>query len=209
MPKMISHCNRHTAAVLSTVVLAGAGLSACGNGDRPSSASQPSGQAAGTAEGNSADRAFVAGMVPHHQSAVDMAQVALERGQSTFVKGLAQDIVDSQTKELATMRAGDDRLASAGVKAGKPAGGHAGMTDEKDPAQALKTADPFDAAFIKEMLPHHKAALPMAQAELDKGGDPELKKVAQAIVDGQTREISAMEKHAGAQDGTHGAQHSG
>lgn len=197
----MSHRFRAPLVLLTAVVLA-AVLAACGgNGGGSGDAGQP-------AAGNSADRTFVAGMVPHHQSAIDMAQVALSRGQGTFVKNLAQDIVDSQAKELATMRAADRRLADAGVKAGKAEGEHSGMAED-DPAQALKTANPFDAAFIKEMLPHHKAALPMAQAELDKGSDPELKKVAQAIIDAQTREIDAMEKHGDAQGGTHGAEHSG
>lgn len=208
------HIPRSLLALLSVLALAIV-ASACGDDDEAGNAGQPAAQTAG-AKGNVTDRGFVAGMVPHHQSAVDMAQVALERGKSAFVKELAQDIVDSQMKELATMRAADDRLAAAGVEAGKAAGGHSsGMAEEEDPAVKLKTAEPFDEAFIKEMLPHHKSALPMAQAELDKGGDAELKKVAQGIIADQTREIGEMEKFAKEELGSvpadeeHGGGHSG
>ena len=188
--------NRSIVALLSVLALAMV-VSACGDDGEPSGAGQPAGQTSDTTKGNATDLEFVAGMVPHHQSAIDMAQVALERGKSSFVKELAQDIVDSQMAELTTMQAADDRLASAGVKAGKPGAGHSsGMAEEEDPVEKLKTADPFDEAFIKEMLPHHKAALPMAQKELDKGGDAELKKVAQGIIDEQKREIAEMEKFA-------------
>ena len=64
--------------------------------------------------GNPVDRAFVAAMIPHHQSAVQMAKIAQRRGKSAFVKRLADDIVRTQTKEIATMRAGDQRLQRAG-----------------------------------------------------------------------------------------------
>jgi len=209
--------NRKFAALLSVAALSGVAV-ACGDDDEPGNAGQPAAQTSEASKGNGTDRAFVAGMVPHHQSAIDMAQVALERDKSPFVKELAQAIVDSQMTELDAMQAADDRLAEAGVEAGKPGAGHSsGMAEEEDPAQKLKTAEPFDEAFIKEMLPHHKSALPMAQAELDKGGDPELRKVAQGIVDEQTREIAEMEKFSKEELGStpagdgeeHGGGHSG
>jgi uncharacterized protein (DUF305 family) len=195
------HIPRSVLALLSVVVLALV-ASACGDDDQA--------KTGGATKANSTDRAFVAGMVPHHQSAIDMAQVALERGQSPFVKTLAKNIAGSQQPQIDAMRKADDRLAGAGIKPAAPAGGHeSGM--EEDPATKLKSASPFDEAFIKEMLPHHKSALPMAQAELDKGGDAELKKIAQQIIDDQTPEIAAMEKNFGtaAADEEHGGGHSG
>jgi uncharacterized protein (DUF305 family) len=51
-----------------------------------------------------ADRDFVAGMIPHHQGAVDMARVELKYGTDPALKKLAQDIVASQEKEIAFMR---------------------------------------------------------------------------------------------------------
>jgi uncharacterized protein (DUF305 family) len=49
-----------------------------------------SGESAG---GNGTHRAFVAGTIPHHESAVEMAEIARQRGESEFVKQLADDIV--------------------------------------------------------------------------------------------------------------------
>ncbi len=52
-----------------------------------------------------ADRDFVAGMIPHHQGAVDMARVELKYGTDPELRKMAQDIIDSQTKEIAFMKA--------------------------------------------------------------------------------------------------------
>jgi uncharacterized protein (DUF305 family) len=52
-----------------------------------------------------ADRDFVAGMIPHHQGAVEMAQVELKYGTDPDLRKLAQDIVAAQEKEIAFMKA--------------------------------------------------------------------------------------------------------
>ena len=51
-----------------------------------------------------ADRDFVAGMIPHHQGAIDMAEVELRYGKNTELRQLAQEIVAAQQKEIALMR---------------------------------------------------------------------------------------------------------
>lgn len=193
-------------ALAATAALAIAG---CGDDDTP-------GSSASGAGGNGVDRAFVADMIPHHESAIEMAKIAEERGESAFVKKLADDIASSQGEEIATMRREDDALELAGVKRGS-----LGLPDhmkgmDDDPAK-LKTADSFDQAFIEMMIPHHEGAIEMAKVELAKGEDPELRTLAQDIIDAQQREITAMRKHvgddAGADDGAqeqeHGSGHSG
>lgn len=51
------------------------------------------------------DRDFVAGMLPHHQGAVDMAEVELKYGRDPQLRKLARDIVAAQRKEIAFMQA--------------------------------------------------------------------------------------------------------
>lgn len=50
------------------------------------------------------DVAFICGMLPHHQGAIDMAKAELQYGDDPWAKQLAQAIVDAQTKEIAEMK---------------------------------------------------------------------------------------------------------
>jgi uncharacterized protein (DUF305 family) len=51
-----------------------------------------------------ADQDFVAGMIPHHQGAIDMARAELRYGRNEQLRRLAQEIIVSQTQEIAVMR---------------------------------------------------------------------------------------------------------
>jgi uncharacterized protein (DUF305 family) len=50
----------------------------------------------------------------------------------------------------------------------------------------------FDLRFINAMIPHHESAIAMAQDALSKSQRPEIKKLAQSIVDSQQAEINQM-----------------
>ena len=51
-----------------------------------------------------ADQTFVAMMTPHHQGAIDMAQVELRYGKDPALRRLATDIISAQEKEIALMQ---------------------------------------------------------------------------------------------------------
>ncbi|MFC4172445.1 DUF305 domain-containing protein [Microvirga sp. GCM10011540] len=51
------------------------------------------------------DTAFVKGMIPHHQSAIDMAKVVLQYGKDEQAKKWANDVIREQEREIAEMRA--------------------------------------------------------------------------------------------------------
>ncbi len=51
------------------------------------------------------DIAFMKGMIPHHQAAIDMARVVLEFGKDPQTRKLAEDVIREQTREIGDMKA--------------------------------------------------------------------------------------------------------
>ena len=51
------------------------------------------------------DVAFVCGMIPHHQGAINMAKAELAHGDNQWAKDMAQKVIDAQEKEIADMLA--------------------------------------------------------------------------------------------------------
>ncbi|HEV7291316.1 MAG TPA: DUF305 domain-containing protein [Devosia sp.] len=49
------------------------------------------------------DVAFVCGMIPHHQSAVNMAKAQLKHGDDPWARELAQSVIENQEQEIADM----------------------------------------------------------------------------------------------------------
>jgi uncharacterized protein (DUF305 family) len=71
------------------------------------------------------DVAFVQGMIPHHQGAIDMAEIVLKHGKDPETRKLAGEIIAAQRAEIAQMRAWLEKRG-AGTTAGKGANPHAG-----------------------------------------------------------------------------------
>ena len=80
------------------------------------------------------DRDFVAMMSPHHQGAIDMAISELRYGKNEQLRRLAQEIIVSQTQEIAAMKLAIGEQVTASVpaptQAGRmPAHDHMNMSD--------------------------------------------------------------------------------
>lgn len=142
------------------------------------------------------DLAFIDSMIPHHESAIAMAEVARERSQRQEILTLADAIITTQQAEIDQLRAYRD----AWFPDAAPTTGMAGMEDMAGMAMsdgeldALRGADPFDRAFIDAMIPHHESAIQMAHAILETTTRAELRTIAEAIVDAQQAEIDEMQR---------------
>lgn len=172
-------------------------LTACGSGDDPALDAGPGSAAtksSASSQNNDADVTFIRDMTPHHESALAMAELAVDRAENAQIKDLAKRIAAAQTPEIEQM-AELARAFGVDVKMGgdKPHSGASGGAMEGGAARLEKLSGAaFDKAFLEEMIPHHESAVAMSQTELDAGKNPEAKALAQAIISGQTKEIAEM-----------------
>jgi uncharacterized protein (DUF305 family) len=149
----------------------------------------------GEAEATETDGAFVTQMVPHHESAIQMAEVAQVEATHPEVKALADDIIASQSDEIDSLNAIHERLY--GTPVGEmDHGSMDGMSMSEMgmdmSATDLEGATPFDREFIDMMIPHHQGAIVMARAELAEGEDEEARALATEIIEAQSTEIEQM-----------------
>jgi uncharacterized protein (DUF305 family) len=145
-----------------------------------------------------ADRHFIEMMIPHHQGAIDMANLALSRAKHAEIKRLAETIKRDQTREIQQMRTWYKQWYGTEVPATSMGGmGMMGMSRHRDmmgDLTALRNASDFDAEFIRQMIPHHEMALRMSRMVINHGNRRELRNLADSIIRSQTSEINQMQQ---------------
>ena len=143
-------------------------------------------------KGKYSDKAFIDAMVPHHQGAIEMAEVALKNAEHEEIKQLSRNIISTQEAEIEELKAIKEQEFGTSEVPMKMSAGEMQMMGMTDPDE-LANKDPFDKAFIDAMIPHHQSAIEMAQVAYRESDNPEIKALAEGIVDAQTREIAQME----------------
>ena len=161
--------------------------------------SSPVGLRQGGMMGQNIDRHFIEEMIPHHDGAIAMAELALERSKRAEILTLSKGIIEAQKRENAQMRAW-----YADWFGGEPSGsssmggrmGHGGMGMQmmgmEGDLDTLKSAPDFDLEFIAQMIPHHEMAVMMALMLSASTERPEMKKLAGDIITSQSKEIEMM-----------------
>jgi len=192
-----------------TLVIAGllAGaltLTACGSDD-PTVAGDGTSTSSEQAQFNDADVAFAAGMVPHHQQAVEMAELMLDKQPSAPVRALAEQIKAAQEPEIEQL---DGLLETFGEE--PPSGGHGGhgghggsssssehagmMTDEQMHELEEASGTEAERLFLTMMIEHHQGAVQASETEIADGEHQPAIELATTIRDDQQAEIAEMEQ---------------
>lgn len=187
---------------ITAAALAGALLVLAGCGDDSSEASGES--------HNDADVTFAQQMIPHHQQAIEMAQMAAAQAESPEVKDLAADIEAAQGPEIETLTGwledwdeevpdsmsdmegdmGHD-MSDMGEESSSEMSGM--MSTEDMTALEASSGAEFDQMFLTMMIEHHQGAIEMAQTEQSEGEYAEAIALAEEIETTQSEEIATME----------------
>jgi uncharacterized protein (DUF305 family) len=187
------------AAITTTIVLAGCTINiGTPGGAMNESNMMGSSNASGSqsSDFSSSDVMFAQMMIPHHQQAVDMSELALTTSSNPEVLALAKQIRDAQAPEIELMNSWIDS-AGASSHMGHDMGdmgmdGMGGMMSD-DEMSALKnaTGSAFDTLYLEGMIAHHEGALQMVSM-IENSNNAEVKKLGDAIVTSQTAEIAQM-----------------
>lgn len=158
------------------------------------------------------DLLYIDIMVPHHEMAVAMARIAQVQSTRPEVVSLAAEIVEAQTGELDQLRAwreawypdvpalsetqifaGLETKASSPGRGGAPGLDSLAMTGMQSAvAELCEAAGPFDLAFIDHMVEHHTGAVLISELVAAEAIHPEMRQLAQSVVDTQSAEITTM-----------------
>lgn len=146
---------------------------------------------------SSYDVRFIDAMTMHHDGAIKMARMALDKAQHAPLRQLAQKMIDDQKNEIETMKGWRDPWAKGMPQSDPmPMPGMMPDTEMQKMMSALQSAqgNDFDLAFTESMVKHHQSAIMMAQDALSKASSDEIKGLAKKIVSAQKKEQATLRR---------------
>lgn len=187
--------DRKTGVLLAIIVLLGAAVisMAISRDHNGMKSGHMGGHSSSQANGNltGADVMFLQMMIPHHQQAVDISELALSKSKDRELTELAKAIANGQRAEIVKMKAW---LKDAGASEDMGHSMHdmGGMlSDEELTALTSATGTKFDLLWLQGMTAHHDGALHMTQM-IEDAQNPEIKAFGEAIVIEQSAQIEQM-----------------
>lgn len=148
----------------------------------------------GSMMGQGIDEKFIVQMIPHHEGAIEMAELALTRSKRPEIISLSNAIIAAQQKEITEMTSWyTEWFGAAPVTDSREMGGMhmSGMTGDMDDLNKASDAD-FDRIFLTQMIPHHEMAIMMVSMLAATTERSEMKQLADNIKTSQAREIEMM-----------------
>jgi uncharacterized protein (DUF305 family) len=126
-----------------------------------------------------------------------MAELVDARSKRLELRTLADRIAASQGREIGLMQGWLQAWGKPAAPQGTDHGGMhmPGMMSEAEMRRLMATRhQDFDLLFLEMMTAHHQGAIEMANTELGDGSLPEVKRLAQQIIDDQQAEINQFEQ---------------
>jgi len=143
------------------------------------------------------DLQFIDQMIVHHQMAIMSSEHMISDSERPELRQLAENIQESQSEQTEQMQAWRNEWYP---DAGQTSGTANSMMDDEmmkqmmgDSMQGGMDSDTADAMFLRMMIPHHQDAIDMSEEVLERAEHPELKELAQTIIDEQSAEIELMQ----------------
>jgi uncharacterized protein (DUF305 family) len=149
----------------------------------------------------SAEAGFARDMSVHHAQAVEMAEIVRDKTWSEEIRLLAADMALTQQGQIGRMQGWLDswNLSATGAEPamswmGHPTEGRMPGMASPEEIERLQNAPPAEAdrLFLRLMIPHHQAAVPMAEAVMERTDRPEVENLAGAMAATQSGEIRTM-----------------
>ena len=138
-----------------------------------------------------ADVMFLQMMIPHHQQAIDISNIALKTSKDAELLALAGTIIKAQTAEILQMKSWLNK-AGATAEMGHSMG-MGGMLDETDlSALSAATGKTFDTLWLKGMIGHHDGAIHMTTMIKD-ASNADIKAFGENVVKDQSAQIVQMQ----------------
>jgi uncharacterized protein (DUF305 family) len=140
-----------------------------------------------------ADIMFLQMMIPHHQQAIDISNLAMKNSQDPELLELAKIIARDQAAEIKQMKAWL-KDAGASEDMGHSMDGMGGMLNDDDlAALSAATGKEFDTLWLKGMTEHHDGAIHMTQM-IEDAQNADIKAFGTKVIKDQSEQIAQMKK---------------
>lgn len=127
------------------------------------------GETLATLEGEELETTFLAAIIGHHQAAIEMAQLELERGTSPDIRTHAESIIAGQQHQIDQFTTWLEEwygLTPEEAMAQAPEEAQEEMATMEEETQmmieelaAVPAGEDFDVAFVQKMIPHHAGGI--------------------------------------------------
>ena len=140
-----------------------------------------------------ADIMFLQMMIPHHQQAIDISQLALKKSKDSELRALAEKIATDQAREIVEMKAWL-KDANASEDPGHSMHGMGGMLNDNELSKlATSSGKNFDLLWLTGMIGHHDGAIHMSSMITD-AQNSEIKAFGEKVVADQSAQIEQMKR---------------